>query len=101
MKLRGREKNKLIVLTFISVLVFILFACFITLIINISVNKGILPVIFFLLMIYSLLMFIYNLLYNYQYNKINVKTTQVKISYILFFIINLVLFILSSISIWY
>ena len=101
MKLRGREKNKIMILTFISILVFILFACFITLIINISSNKGILPVIFFLLMIYSLLMFIYNLFFNYQYNRINVKTANVKISYILFFIVNLVLFALSYISIWY
>ena len=101
MKLRGREKNKVIIISIISIIVFVLFACFITLIINISFNKGIIPAIFFLLMIYSLLMFLYNLLYNYQYNKINIKTTQIKISYILFFIINLLLFLLSYISIWY
>lgn len=100
MKLRGRDKNKLINLTLISIIVFILFACFITLILDISNNKGILPLIFLLLMLYSFLMFIYNLLYSYHYNKANVKTAQFKISYILFFIINLVLFILSFVTLW-
>ena len=100
MKLRGKEKYKLIYLTLISIITFILFSCFITLIINISDNKGILPVIFFLLMVYSLLIFFYNLFYCYHYNDFNVKTSKVKISYIIFFIVNFILFSLSYISLW-
>lgn len=100
MKLRGREKNKFVNLVLISIITFILLACFITLIIDISNNKGILPVIFFLLMLYSLLLFIYNLLYGHSYNEYNVKTPKIKVSYILFFIVNLILFILSFLVLW-
>ena len=100
MKLRGKEKNKAINLVLISIIILILFACFVTLILDIAINKSIIPVIFFLLMVYSILMFIYYLFFSYRYNNVNLKTTQFKVSYILFFFINLVLFVLSFIVLW-
>lgn len=100
MKLRGKEKNKFINYTLIIILTFILFACFITLVIDISNNKGILPVIFFVLMIYSLLMFSYNFFNPTPKNSSSIKVSRVKFSYLLFFVINLCLLVLSVIALW-
>lgn len=98
MKLRGREKNKFIVLVSISIIVFILFACFITLVIDIDNNKGIIPIIFFILLIYSIFMFVYNLFNSNKYDhSVSIRSG---ILYLLFFIINIVLFSLSVIALW-
>lgn len=98
MKLRGREKNKFIVLVSISIIVFVLFACFITLVIDIDNNKGIIPIIFFILLIYSIFMFVYNLFNNNKYD--HSASIRSGILYLLFFIINIVLFSLSVIALW-
>ena len=98
MKLRGREKNKFIILVSISIIAFILFACFITLVIDIDNNKGIIPIIFFILLIYSIFMFIYNLFNSTKYN--HSLSISRNILYLLFFIINIVLFFLSVIALW-
>lgn len=100
MRLRGKEKNKFINYTLIIIFTFILLSCFITLIIDIGTNKGLLPVIFFILMLYSLLMFFYYLFnperdYDYSF-----KVSRIKISYLFFFIVNTALLILSVIALW-
>ena len=100
MKLRGREKNRFINYMLIIMFTFILFACFITLVIDIANNKGILPVIFFILMIYSLLMFLYFFFGTEHYNDFGYKVSRVKISYLLFFFVNAGLLILSIIALW-
>ena len=101
MKLRGKEKNRYVNYMLIVIFTFILFACFITLIIDIANNKGILPVIFFLLMIYSILMFFYYFFNFVDYNDYGRKVSRVKISYLLFFIVNTALLALSVISLWF
>lgn len=100
MKLRGREKNRFVNYMLIIIFTFILFACFITLVIDIANNKGILPVIFFILMIYSILMFIYHFFDSEHYNDYGYKVSRVKISYLLFFFVNAGLLILSIIALW-
>ena len=100
MKLRGSEKNKFIFLIFILLIIFILFACFLTLIININYNKGIIPIIYFLLMIYSIIIFLYYLFYTYPTNDFQKRKVTLKIPYLIFFIINLFLFVLSSVILW-
>jgi hypothetical protein len=100
MKLRGKEKNKFINYILIIIFTFILFACFITLVMDIANNKGILPVIFFVLMIYSLLMFSYNFFNPTPKNSAEIKVSRVKFSYLLFFIVNSCLLVLSVIALW-
>ena len=100
MKLRGKEKNKFINIVLISILTFLLFACLITLVIDIANNKGILPVIFFILMIYSILLFFYFLFHTTNYYEYGKKKLNIKFSYLIFFLINLFLFILSVITLW-
>ena len=100
MKLRGKEKNKFINIVLISIFTFLLFACLITLVIDIANNKGILPVIFFILMIYSILLFFYFLFHTTNYYEYGKKTLNIKVSYFFFFLINLFLFILSVITLW-
>lgn len=100
MKLRGKERNKFIHTVLVAITTFILLSCFITLIIDIANNKGILPIIFFTLMIYSLIVFLYYLFYGYHYVGVVVKTSQFKLSYLLFFVVNLFLFFLSVVSLW-
>ena len=82
MKLRGSEKNKFYNLVAIIVIVFLCLSCFITFLIDTSNNKGILPVIFFLLMIYSLLTFLYYLMHSYTLTKNHKKKINFKIIYI-------------------
>lgn len=100
MKLRGREKNKFINIVLISILTFILFSCFLTLILDIGKNKSILPLIFFILMIYSILMFLYFLFYGIKYEEGKFNFSNFKVSYLLFFIINLIMFSISYIALW-
>ena len=100
MKLRGKEKNRFINIVLISILTFLLFACLITLVIDIANNKGIIPAIFFILMIYSLSSFFYYLFHTSNYYEYGKKTINIKISYIFFFLINLFLFTLSVIALW-
>ena len=69
MKLRGSEKNKFYNLVAIIAITFLTFSCFVTFLIDTTNNKGILPVIFFLLMIYSLLAFLYYLFHSYALTK--------------------------------
>lgn len=93
------EKKKIFYLTCILIVTFILAASFITFVINVSNNKGIVPLIFILLSIYSLIAFFYYLLFvplkvNKGY-KLNVKCV-----YVVFFITNMVLFIFSYLTLW-
>ena len=101
MKLRGSEKNKFINLVSIIVSVFLIMACFVTFLIDIDNNKGIIPIIFFLIMIYSILTFLYYLLYSYDLTRNYKKKINFKISYLFLFIINLALFFISFLSLWY
>lgn len=100
MKLRGKEKNKFINYVLIIICTFILFACFLTLIMDIANNKGILPVIFFILMIYSLLMFFYYLFNPVHDNDQSFRIIKIKFSYLFFFVINVGLLLLSVIALW-
>lgn len=100
MKLRGSEKNKFNNLVAIIVIVFLTLSCFITFLIDINNNKGILPVIFFLLMMYSLITFLYYLFHSYNITRNYTKKINFKFVYIIFFIINLFLFLLSYITLW-
>lgn len=93
------EKKKAFYLISLLVITFIMVACFFTFIINISANKGIIPLIFILLAIYSLITFFYYLLFiplkvNKGY-KLNVKWV-----YLTLFIICMILFVLSYLTLW-
>lgn len=100
MKLRGSEKNKFYNLITIIVTVFLMIACFITFLIDIDNNKGIIPLIFFLLMIYSILTFLYYILYSYDLTRNYKKKISFKVSYLFFFFINLAFFFISFLSLW-
>ena len=71
-----------------------LFACFLTLIININKNKGMFYLIFVILAIYSILMFLYNILCESKIVNHSIKY-NVKFIYLVFFFINILLSILS------
>ena len=99
MKINRKEKNKHITVITISVITYFITACFITLIINIQKNIGVLPLIFILLTVYSFLLFFYNLIYN----KLLVGTRKVlnfKLSYFLMFLSCIALFMLSFVVLW-
>ena len=100
MKLRGSEKNKFYNLVAIIAITFLIFSCFVTFLIDTTNNKGILPVIFFLLMIYSLLAFLYYLFHSYALTKNYKRKINFKFIYIIFFLINLFLFLISFITLW-
>lgn len=100
MKLIGSEKNKFYNLVSIIVVVFLMLACFITFIIDIDNNKGIIPIIFFLLMIYSILTFLYYILYSYDLTRNYKKRINFKISYLFLFSVSLILFFISFLSLW-
>lgn len=99
MEYSRNEKSKMTYLTLIGITVFILVACMITFVININSNNGIVPLIFLLLMLYSVLMFLYYFLYK-PIRLLKGERSNVKLVYIFFFFINLILFMLSTISIW-
>lgn len=100
MKLRGSEKNKFLNLILIMVMIFLLLACFITFLIDVDKNKGIIPIIFFLLMIYSLVTFVFYLFHSHSLRNNFSHKINFKISYIIFFIVNLFLFYISYITLW-
>ena len=100
MKLRGSEKNKFLNLVVIIVLVFLLVSCFITFLLDVNINKGIIPIVFFLLMVYSISTFLYYLLHSYNLSRNNTRRINFKFSYIVFFFVNLVLFIISFLTLW-
>lgn len=100
MKLRGSEKNKFLNLILIMVMIFLLLACFITFLIDVDKNKGIIPIIFFLLMIYSLVTFVFYLFHSHSLSNNFSRKINFKISYIIFFIVNLFLFYISYITLW-
>ena len=99
MEYSRNEKSKMTYLTLIGITVFILVACMITFVININSNNGIVPLIFLLQMLYSVLMFLYYFLYK-PIRLLKGERSNVKLVYIFFFFINLILFMLSTISIW-
>ena len=100
MKLRGSEKNKFINLISIIIVVFLMIACFITFLIDIDNNKGVIPMIFFLIMIYSVSTFLYYILYSYVLTRNYKKKINFKVSYLIFFFVSLVLFFISYLSLW-
>ncbi len=100
MKLKGNEKNKFYSLVSIIITVFIMIACFVTFLIDLENNKGIIPVIFFLLMIYSILTFLYYLLFSYDLTRNYVRRVNFKISYLILFFISLFLFFVSYLTLW-
>ena len=99
MEYNRREKGKYVIFVFIIFITFLLFACALTFLIDIENNKSIIPLIFFIFLFYSIFLFLYYLLYVpirvMKGFEINFKT-----KYLVFFIINLLLFILSCISLW-
>ncbi len=100
MKLKGNEKNKFYNLVSIIITVFLMIACFVTFLIDLENNKGIIPVIFFLLMIYSILTFLYYLLFSYDLTRNYVRRVNLKISYLILFFISLFLFFVSYLTLW-
>ena len=100
MKLKGNEKNKFYNLVSIIITVFLMIACFVTFLIDLENNKGIIPVIFFLLMIYSILTFLYYLLFSYDLTRNYVRRVNFKISYLILFFISLFLFFVSYLTLW-
>ena len=93
------EKVKYRFLFFIIAFTFILLASFITLVINVPYNRGVIPLMFIVLSIYSLALFLYYIIC--ESIVINhVKKYNIKIIYILFFIINVVLSFFSIIVLW-
>ena len=84
MEYSRNEKSKMTYLTLIGITVFILVACMITFVININSNNGIVPLIFLLLMLYSVLMFLYYFLYK-PIRLLKGERSNVKLVYIFFF----------------
>ncbi len=99
MGIKRSEKNQLVMQAIIGLIIIILIASIITFLIDIDKNKGVIPLIFILLSLYSVLVFLYNVFFNriisYRKSKANIK-----IKYIFFFIINLFLSLLSIIVLW-
>ena len=94
MKPSRSEAIKYRFLVLLLIISLFLFACFITLIINITRNKGMFYLIFILLTIYSILMFLYNIFCESKIINHSIRY-NVKIVYVVFFLINVLLSILS------
>lgn len=94
MKPNRSEAIKYRFLVILSILALLLFACFITLLINIQRNKGMLYLIFIFLSIYSMIMFLYGIFCDSKIVNHSIKY-NVKIIYVFFFIINVLLTVLS------
>ena len=99
MKQSRSERIKYRYLIFLIALAFILIASFFTLFININYNKGIIPLIFIVLAIYSLTSFLYYITCESTMVK-HSKVYNIKIIYILFFILNVILSFFSIIILW-
>lgn len=99
MKLKRSEKRQTFLFVLIIIAMMLILSCFITFLINIDKNIGIIPLIFILLSFYSLLTFFYHLIYS---SKVIFRKTkyEIKIRYIIFFIVNVILSIFSIIVLW-
>ena len=93
------ERSKTKYLVFLIAISFLLLACLITLFVDVNGNKGVIPLIFILLSLYSLITFLYHLLY-LPIKLMRGYKTNIKIIYLIFLIINILLFILSSLTLW-
>lgn len=79
---------------------FVLLAFFITFLININENKGVMPAIFLLLAGYSVITFSYYILYTpVSYDKWQ-KNNNFRVGYLIFFLINIFMYALSYIVLW-
>lgn len=85
-------KYRFLILLLITAL--LLLACFITLLINFSRNKSMFYLIFIILSIYSILIFFYGIICDSKIVNYSIKY-NVKIIYLLFFIVNIILLMLS------
>ena len=94
MKPNRSEAIKYRFLILVSIVALFLLACFITLLIDIQRNKGMFYLIFIILAIYSILMFLYGILCDSKIVNHSIRY-NVKIIYLLFFVINVILSILS------
>lgn len=94
MKPNRSETIKYRFLVVLSIVALFLLACFITLLINFQRNKGMFYLIFITLAIYSILVFLYGILCDSKIVNHNIKY-NVKIIYLFFFAINVLLSILS------
>ena len=100
MRISNKDKNRILNIFLIVFITFLIVACFITLLLDINANKGIIPIMYILIMIYSLLIFLYHLFYDFKYDRFSRKTIQFKFSYLILFIICLFLFMLTFIVLW-
>lgn len=92
-------RNKSKILIFIIVLTILITSCFITLIINFNKNIGIIPLMFILFFIYSIINILNRLYYEYDSNNGKHKSMISK-TQVLFTIISVAMFIISYIVLW-
>ena len=93
------EKNRIYMLFLFILTMVLLLACLITFAINIEKNCGIIPLVFIILSVYSIMVFLYHLVYE---SKVIFKKRKldIRIEYIFFLIINIILSIISIIVLW-
>ena len=100
MKISRKDKSRYIITVVIGILTFILLSSILTLFVNINDNKGVIPLIFILISLYYLFRFIYSILKISYDNTYANKNSKPKLIYLLYLVINLVLFLLSYIVLW-
>lgn len=96
---RSNYRNKSKILILIIVLTLLITSCFITLLIDFNKNIGIIPLMFILFFIYSIINILNRLYYEYDPNSVNKKSIISK-TQVLFAIISVVMFIISYIVLW-
>ena len=99
MKIKRNDKNQFFILIVLTILAILLVACLLTFLINVGSNKGVVPLIFIFLALYSFLIFFYHLIYASK-TVLRKKVFEIKFIYIIFLIINAILAGISIIVLW-
>lgn len=96
---RGKTQEYLFIFL-IGLATFVILACFVTFIVNINKNTGIIPLIFLFLSIYFFLSFIYNTFIYENRNKYKKVKNRNAVIYVFLFVICIILYLLSYITLW-
>lgn len=99
MKFNRGERGKVYNFIAILVCVFCIFSLCITFLINVNTNKGIIPLIFIFLILYTLLYNFY-IISNNKNNVLYENKWYIRIMFVIFLLLNIFLFVLSYIVLW-
>lgn len=100
MSYNRKEKNKITITILKLLTIFFASAFFLTFLININENIGIIPLVFISLVLYSIISIIYPFVIAANNPYVTKTVIKINIVYIIFAIINLILTVLSIIVLW-